>query len=172
MGLPRTGSQSLRSLWAVRRRSRPSFDASNWAQPGDSLDEHDVLWAQYCVFVDLFKHYLEIVWKASVGYYFVTGAALAYYFDRVTAEPGPLPLLLLFVSVVSLGCVVIFLRGARDLVELRNLLDAIALRLRLPGRPHVEFAVEFVLFNVVFMLLVLLAVVALFAFQVDRLGWP
>jgi hypothetical protein len=168
---PRWGT--FRNFLSILSQNRQSFDERNWVHADESLAEHNVMWAQYGVFVDLYKHYLDIVWKASIGYYVVTGVTLAYYFDNAPDDlPGPLPILLVFIALVSLGFAILYLRAAADLAELRDLLEAIARKLRLPGRPHVEFAVDFLIVNALFFLLVLVAVLGLFLFQVDQLAWP
>jgi hypothetical protein len=158
---------------SIVAQDRESFDEAKWVQARVSLGDNNAMWAQYLVFVDLYKHYLDMMWKSSIGYYFVTGVALAYYFDNARdGLPGPLPLLLLFVVLVSLGFACLNFRAAAELVELRDVLEAIAIKLRLPGRPHVEFVVDFLIINASFMLLVLVAVFGLFLFQVDQLAWP
>ena len=111
---------------------------------GDPLPDGDRLWKQYTVLVDLYKYYLGIAWKAAVWYYATTGAILAFYLDNV-GRPGYelLPFLLVFLAIMSAGLAYIEWRGARNLAAVPSLLEYIASTLRVPGRPHVEFAVVF-----------------------------
>jgi hypothetical protein len=125
-----------------------SFLPDNWAKEGDPDDGKDRLWKQYGVLTDLYKYYLDIAWKAAVWYYATTGVVLAYYFDNYNAEEdSPLPFLLLFVGIMSLGFAYLAWRGARNLSGFPLLLEHIACNLRIPGRPHVEFSVIFLLMN-------------------------
>jgi hypothetical protein len=125
-----------------------SFWPDDWVKEGDPDDGTDRLWKQYDVLVDLYKYYLDAAWKAAVWYYATTGVILAYYFENYDAATGgPLPLLLLFVAAMSLGSAYLAWRGARNLSGIPPLLEHIAQSLRIPGRPHVEFAVVFLLIN-------------------------
>jgi hypothetical protein len=150
--------------------ARSFIDRQQWAKEGDKLDADDRLWKQYVVLVDLYKYYLEVAWKVAVWYYATTGAVLAYYFDNV--EEGPsrtLPFLLVFLALISLGFAYLQWRGARNLSSIPQLLEHIARTLRLPGRPHVEFAVVFLLMNSAMLVAVSLGCLALF-FSAFRWG--
>jgi hypothetical protein len=163
----------FRRLLSLAEDRGDSFCEKNWAPPDDQLPERDKLWAQYTVFVDLYKHYLEIAWKASVWYYAITGAILTYYLSHVSDQlPGPLPLVLLFLAFVSFGFALLYYKGADNLESLRDLLEGIALAQRLPGRPHVEFAIDFVMMNAVLMGSVGLASLVLFGFDSNELAAP
>jgi hypothetical protein len=142
-----------------------SFKEHTWA---DSAAPHlgpagNRLWAQYVVLVDLYKQYLDIAWKASVWYYAITGAILTYYLANASdSARWPLPLVLLFLCAVSIGFAFLHIKAASNLSSLRDLLEGIALKLQLPGRPHVEFAMDFVLLNAILMTSIGLASIALF----------
>ncbi len=48
------------------------------------MQQHDVprtelLWREYQLGVDLYKFYLDLVIKAIVGYYAITGGILSFY---------------------------------------------------------------------------------------------
>ncbi|MEO5663750.1 MAG: hypothetical protein ABIR39_10730 [Nocardioides sp.] len=115
----------LRKALTWREDGGASFDEKTWADPSAQpvAPGTNRMWAQYALLVDLYKHYLDIAWKASVWYYAVTGAILAYYAvtgailtyylaNRVTHLPGPLPLVLLFLAGVSTGFAVLYVKGA------------------------------------------------------------
>jgi hypothetical protein len=125
-----------------------SFQRESWAGAGFNIDDSDRLWRQYLILVDLYKYYLDIAWKVSVWYYAITGAILSYYFaNRGSLPTVPLDLLLIFLSVASLGFVHHHYRGSKNLHDMTVWLDYIAHSLMLPGRPHVEFAAAFLLVN-------------------------
>jgi len=152
-----------------------SFKVETWADESDPQlgPVGNRLWAQYAVLVDLYKHYLDVAWKASVWYYAITSAILTYYLSHISDQlPGPLPLVLIFLFMVSAGLALLHFKAASNLSSLRDLLEGIALRLRLPGRPHVEFAVDFVLLNAVLMALVGVGALGLFLYEFDQLAFP
>jgi hypothetical protein len=159
-----------RDHWVSRAFSPAEDDARSmhardqWAREGEKLDSDDRLWKQYLVLVDLYKFYLDIAWKAAVGYYFGTGILLAYYMDRVHAEPERVSLMLVFVAIVSLGFSYLMWRGAHNLASMIQFLEHIALTLRIPGRPHVEFAVVFLVLNSVVTATVAVGSLVLFLF--------
>jgi len=147
---------SIRAVIAELRSPREEHAASfvqEWAGPRDTLSEENVLWRQYLVLVDLYKYYLDVVWKVSVWYYAVAGALLAYYFQHVVDHNPYLKWLLPFIVVVSWALSLLHWRALPQLMQLRDWLEWIALQLKLPGRPHVEFAAAFVLLNAILLLL-------------------
>lgn len=126
----------------VRRTLSPTEDdarsmselTGDWATPGQALDERDRLWQQYVVLVDLYKYYLDMVWKVAVWYYATTGAILAYFFSHIGDQGGGvLALLLVFISLVSANFAYLHWRGARHLYDMLPMLEYIALSLHLPG---------------------------------------
>jgi hypothetical protein len=143
--------------------TRSFSDRQQWAEEGDKLDDNDRLWKQYVVLVDLYKYYLDVAWKVAVWYYATTGAVLAYYFGNVEEGSGRIQsLLLVFLAVISLGFAYLQWRGARNLSSVPQLFEYIARTLRLPGRPHVEFAVVFLLMNSAMLVAVSLGCLVLF----------
>jgi len=156
---------SIRKALTFVEDENGSFKQKTWA---DSAAPHlgpagNRLWAQYAVLVDLYKQYLDIAWKAGVWYYAITGAILTYYLANASnGSPGPLPLVLLFLCAMSIGFAFLHLKAASNLSSLRDLFEGIALKLQLPGRPHVEFAMDFVLLNAILMTIIGLASLALF----------
>ena len=150
------GEDDARSMW----------DNEQWAEEGEKIDPDDRLWKQYVVMVDLYKYYLDTTWKAAVGYYAATGIPLAYYMDRIRTGPKhTLPLLLIFLAAISLGFAYVQWRGARNLSSLTQFLEYIALALRIPGRPHVEFAVVFLFLNAIMLVAVAVGCLILLSFS-------
>jgi hypothetical protein len=135
-----------------------------WADAETMVDEHSLLWKQYTVYVDLFRFYVDIAWRSCVWFYAITGALLAFYFDRIGQNRPYLAFSLLLPVAFSVGFCVLYRRGARQIADLRNKLDYIRDQLNLPGRPHVEFLYDFLrLAGVLFALVgacILLALVA------------
>jgi hypothetical protein len=134
-----------------------------WASATVKIDEHNLLWKQYAVLVDLYKYYLELAWKVSVWYYATSGAILTYFFANV-GQPGKsvLPYLLWFYGAASLGFGYLSWRGGGHLFGMIKLFESIAERLGLPGRPHVEFACVFLLISGVMFAALGVAGIALF----------
>ena len=152
-----------------------SFKRKTWADENDPQlgPAGNRLWAQYVVLVDLYKNYLDMMWKASVWYYAITGAILTYYLTHISDQfPGPLPLVLIFLLIVSVGLALLHIKAASNLSSLRDLFEGIALKLRLPGRPHVEFAIDFAILNAVLKALVGLGALVLFMYDFDQLTLP
>jgi hypothetical protein len=138
----------------VRRAFSPgeddarSFSERNqWAREGQRIDPDDRLWKQYLAMIDLYKYYLDAAWKAAIWYYAATGAALSFFFNKDEAERRMLSPVLIFILLISLGFAYLLWRGARNLSSVPRVLEYIACTLRLPGRPHVEFGVVFLILN-------------------------
>lgn len=139
-----------------------SFDRDCWPGPEAMVASENPLWRQYSVLVDLYKYYLDVAWKVSVWYYATTGAALTYFFANVGKEgTHALPWVLGFFDAASLGFAYLHWRGSRHLYDLMKLLEDIATKLKLPGRPHVEFGAAFVLINAFLLVGVSLALTTL-----------
>jgi hypothetical protein len=138
----------IRQAFSPYEEGSRSFGSEDrWITAGEDSSTDGRLWDQYAVLVDLYKFYIDMTWKVSVGYYAAAGVALAYYFNNKTAPGNPGHYVLAFFSVVSLGLGYIQWRGARDLRLLARWLEYIAYTLRLPGRPHVEFAMVYLLLS-------------------------
>lgn len=117
-----------------------------WVGSDAKVDEHSALWQNYLVLVDLYKYYLDIAWKSITWYYLITGVVLAFFFNNVGDRSiGPLPLILVFLALVSFGFSFLYFRAARGLHDLKSMFEHSAFQLQLPGRPHVEFAGYFLL---------------------------
>ena len=115
-----------------------SATKQNWADETAELSSDNLLWKQYVVYVDLFRFYVDVTWRIVAWYYAVTGVVLVYYFDHL-GENRYLEYSLGFIAVMSFGFAVVCWYARAQVADLRDRLDYIAERLRLPGRPHVEF---------------------------------
>ena len=50
------------------------------------VESQELLWRQYALSVELFKHYMKLAIEFNVFYYAITGAILSYYFAH-QSEP-------------------------------------------------------------------------------------
>ena len=44
--------------------------------------DRELLWRQYQLHVDLYKHYLDMTLKFNTFYYAITGGIVSFYFSR------------------------------------------------------------------------------------------
>lgn len=107
-------------------------------QKGIKMSEpyNDLLWHQYKLHIDLYKHYLELVIKFNLFYYAVTGAILSFYFSNPT-----MPFIgysLLFPILLSLFFAGFFLYGAKLMNVVRNDILGIRDKLNLYSAPEVK----------------------------------
>jgi hypothetical protein len=63
----------------------------------------ELLWKQYELHLDLYKHYLELALKFNIFYYAVTGAVLSFYFSNAADVGMKRYLLLVFPVLLSFG---------------------------------------------------------------------
>jgi hypothetical protein len=160
------------AVLSPREGNNASFrnDGEQWALPGEPIAEDDRLWRQYLVMVDLYKFYLEITWKVAVWYFATTGAILTYFFGHIAGpDARPLLFVLLFLSFASLGFAYLHFRGSHHMHEVLPWLEYIAISLRIPGRPHVEFIAAFMLINSILYAAVGVACSVLFAVLAPRI---
>jgi hypothetical protein len=142
-----------------------AHDPSGWAAGSEEINDNNILWRQYVIFVDLYRYYIDLVWKASIWYYTTIGVSLAYFLAHFNAGyHGYLPLLLLFLGVLSSGVSLICARAIHYLTEMQKWLDYIATSLHLPGRPHVEFLCSFCRFTSGTLLLIAASCFAFFGY--------
>lgn len=117
-----------------------SYAPDGWASAGEKISEDNLLWRQYTLLVDLYRYYIELIWKVSIWFYTATGVSLAYFFTHFNSgNHSYLPLLLLFLAAMGIGVSRIFSRVLDYVAQMERWLEYIAVSLRLPGRPHVEF---------------------------------
>jgi hypothetical protein len=144
---------------------RSSRDPRHWAVPGDEIADGSVLWRQYVIFVGLYQYYVDLIWKVSIWYYTATGVSLAYFFAHLSAgNHGYLPVLLLFLAALSAGMSLIYARVITYMRDMEQWLEYIAVSLRLPGRPHVEFISSFCRFTSGTLVLIAASCLGFFAY--------
>jgi hypothetical protein len=54
-----------------------SREPDGWAAASDEINEDNVLWRQYVLLVDLYRYYIDLLWKVSIWFYTATGVCLA-----------------------------------------------------------------------------------------------
>jgi hypothetical protein len=114
---------------------------------------------------DLYRYYVDLIWKVSIWYYSAVGLSLAYLFTHLNPDNNHyLPLLLIFLAALSAGIRLIFSRVVSYVSQMERWLEHIAVSLRLPGRPHVEFIQWCCRFTGGTLFLVAVSCIALFAY--------
>lgn len=145
--------------------SSPRDPAEGWATRNEEINDGNVLWRQYIIFVDLYRYYIDLIWKVTIWYYTAVGLSLAYLFSHLSGQNRSyLPLLLIFLSALSVGVALIFLRVVFYVSQMGEWLDYISSSLGLPGRPHVEFIRWFCRFTGATLLLIAVTCLGLFVY--------
>jgi hypothetical protein len=121
----------------------PGTPLPTWADASAEVNDGNLLWKQYQIYVELYRFYVKIAWRTAVWYYTATGIVLVYYFDRLGQSNRYLPFALLFVAAMGFGLATLQFRGSRQLSDLAGWLEYIREQLGLPGRPHVEVVQDF-----------------------------
>jgi hypothetical protein len=127
----------------VRGISNRDDKEDDWADETAEVSDDNLLWKQYAIYVDLFKFYVDITWKSSTWFYAITGAILAYYFSHIHDDNPLIRYALGLPIILSFGFAFIYDRGNRQTEDLEKKLEYIRKRLRLPGKPHVDFLEKF-----------------------------
>ena len=122
--------------------------------------DKDLLWKQYGLHVDLYKHYLDLVLKFNIFYYASTGAILSFYFSKTDVNLIKYSLLFPVLSSCCFGF--LFLYGATQLKVTRQEMFDIRDKLDLDTAP--EFNVLSVLLLVSALLMFGVAIVILVLF--------
>jgi hypothetical protein len=122
------------------------------------------LWKQYLVYVDLFKFYVDLTWKATTWFYATTGVILVYYFDHGD-ENSLLRYSLCLPFILSLVLSLAYGRGLREMLDLENQLEYKARHLELPGKPHVDILGRFLIAACALFLLTAFGVFLVFMFS-------
>ena len=133
-----------------------SNQSESWAKGNVTIDANNLLWKQYGVFVDLFKFYLDTALKANIWFYSITGAILTYYFKN--AGDQLLKYSLVLPMVLGLGFGIIGLLGSVQANDTRKKLSYIRDQLKLPGMPHVQVLVYFLIFAGILFIVVATAI--------------
>jgi hypothetical protein len=117
-----------------------SNNPAGWAAAGEEISDDNLLWRQYVLLVDLYRFFIDLVWKVSIWFYTAAGVSLAFFVTHFSPNNhGYLPLLLLFLGALGIGVALIFSRVIYYVKHMEKWMEYIAISLRLPGRPHVEF---------------------------------
>ena len=145
--------------------SKSIYNKNGWAAKDEEINDSNVLWRQNVVLVDLYRYYIDLIWKVTIWYYTVVGVSLAYLFTHLNGgNRAYLPLLLFFLSALSIGVALIFSRVVFYVNQMEQWLEYIAVSLRLPGRPHVEFIRWFCRFTAGTLLLIAVSCLGLFVY--------
>src|SRR5690242_16540045 len=87
------------------------FNRNGWAGRDEEINDSNALWRQYIILVDLYRYFIDLIWKVSIWYYTAVGVSLAYLFTHLNGgNRAYLPLLLFFLSALSIGVALIFSR--------------------------------------------------------------
>jgi hypothetical protein len=43
-----------------------SYVSDGWASASDEISDDNLLWRQYVLFVDLYRYYIDLIWKVSI----------------------------------------------------------------------------------------------------------
>lgn len=141
-----------------------------WADETAKVTDDNLLWRQYTVYVDLFKFYVDIAWKSTTWFYAITGAILAYYFSHIQDDNPYLRYALGLPIILSFGFAFIYHRGNRQTEDLEDKLEYIRERLKLPGKPHVDFLEKFLEVGRLLFVLVGLSILVVFLLSFPRIS--
>ncbi len=98
--------------------------------------DRELLWRQYQLHVDMYKHYLEITLKFNAFYYAITGSIVSFYFSR-----ADLPLMVWSLTlpiIMSLTFGGFFLWGARHVTAVHDEVNQIVHTLGLTAPPAIR----------------------------------
>ncbi len=98
------------------------------------MDSTELEWNYFNMQVDLHNSYLDLALKLNLFYYAITGAILSFYFTNTEIEDAKYALWLPIS--LSVGLSVVFLWGAKQALNLRELIKASALNLGFQGYPE------------------------------------
>jgi hypothetical protein len=95
------------------------------------MDDRELLWRQYELSIDMFKHYLKLTVEFNVFFYGITGAVLSYYFAHSADAHMHYALLLPFVMSIAFACFLLYgasLMGAlrKEVIAVQDALELIA----------------------------------------------
>ena len=122
--------------------------------------DKDSLWKQYQLYVDLYKHYLDLVIKFNVFYYAVTGGILSFYFSKI--DVTFIRYSLLFPILLSFGISAFFFYGASLVKVMREDIVLIGKALRLYSFPEVKILAILLYLSASLFLFVAVCLVVLF----------
>ena len=47
---------------------RASFTPDGWATASEEISDDNLLWRQYILMVDLYRYYIDLVWKVTIWF--------------------------------------------------------------------------------------------------------
>jgi hypothetical protein len=62
-----------------------SYSPDGWATTNEQISDDNLLRRQYVLFVDLYRYYIDLLWKVSIWFYTATGVSLAYFFTHYSS---------------------------------------------------------------------------------------
>jgi hypothetical protein len=130
-------------------------------------DESD--WKQYDMLATTIRSSLDLVLKANIFYYAVTGAILSFYFSRPEPVPRNLRFVLVFPVLMALVLAGLFGRAASTMWRGEEQLRDIATRLKLTAYPDTVGLRHALLGSSVLLLAIAVALLATMFFG-DYLG--
>lgn len=133
-----------------------------WAKGDITIDANNLLWKQYGVFVNLFKFYVDATLKVNIGFYSRSGAILTYYFKN--AGDPLLKYSLVLPMVLGLGFGIMSLLGSIEANDTQKNLSYIRDELKLPGMPHIQILIFFLIFAGI-LFIVIAAAIYFFVFR-------
>ena len=98
--------------------------------------DNDLLWRQYELHIDLYKHYLKLVIKFNVLYYAITGAILSFYFSQENVDI--IRFSLIFPVAMSLCFSIFFIYGSKLVKVVREEVFSIRDQLGLFAAPEMR----------------------------------
>lgn len=126
-------AKSICANWRQRFLWGPGYYGMPQPVPGasDYVDhvDKDTVKRVYLLSVALYKHWLEIILKFNIAYYFLTGAMISFYFAKGLQDFSGfalvLPMAIGIAAIVYAGhCVAIIKNTADDVKKLKTNLDA------------------------------------------------
>lgn len=115
-------------------------------------DGLELLWRQYSMAIELFKHYLKLAVEFNVFFYGITGGVVSYYFAHSTEPLMRYALLLPFAMSVFFG--LFFIYGAYLMGYLRREVFDIRDALHLKTAPDLRVLSVFLIISAALMLCV------------------
>ncbi|MFL9458100.1 hypothetical protein AB0758_44630 [Tolypothrix bouteillei VB521301_2] len=111
----------------------------------------DFLWKQYYLWIELYKFYLDVAFKANAFFYAVTGGIITFYFS--TPNKQYIRYALLLPAIMSAGFFYIAMYGIRAFNVTKKEVDLLALQLTLKEYPDLNvLTIALYVFACVFLL--------------------
>ena len=129
------------------------------------MTREELDWKQYDMMALTIRWGIELLLKANVFYYAVTGAILSFYLSRPAPQPSTLKFALVVPALLALVLAVIFLLSASTMWKAETQIQTIAGNLKLTAWPDTVGLKWALIGSAVLLLLVALALVLVMAFE-------